>query len=93
MDALSAASRRRRERELVERLADAAPESLRREVEELVADLEAGLDPAAIYWSRLRRLLRDLLTELEQTPAIRVETRSVEELRARYDAALEPLAI
>jgi hypothetical protein len=79
------------QRELVERLVESAPEELRGAARGLVSSLRSDVDPRAMYWKRLQRLLRDLLNEVDAVRPAPVETLSPEELRARYDALLEPL--
>jgi hypothetical protein len=81
----------RRRRELLERLAENASEELRNEAQDLMAELDSENDLATIYWVRFQRLLRDLLDDVAQPWPPGHEAQSVEELRARRRALLEPL--
>jgi hypothetical protein len=81
----------RQRRRLLERLAESAPEDLRSEAQGLVAEIESEADLATTYWTRLQRLLRDLLEDVAEAPPPMVEAQSGEELRARRRALLEPL--
>jgi hypothetical protein len=81
----------RRRRELLERLAENAPEDLRAEALGLVAELESESDLANTYWTRLQRLLRDLLEDVAEAPSPMIEAQSIDDLRARRRALLEPL--
>jgi hypothetical protein len=80
-----------RQHELVERLVESAPAALRGEARGLVSGLRSEADPTALYWKRLQYLLRDLLEGIDEPRPAAMEAQGPEELRARYDALLEPL--
>jgi hypothetical protein len=63
---------------------------LSQEIQALLDQMASEADPAATYWRRLQKLLRDLLKEIDQDiPTVEIVT--VEELRARHEALLDPL--
>lgn len=78
------------ERRLQAALAGLGPGPLQLEVQSLLGEVASDPDPGAAYWLRLQRLLRHLLSELDQDVPV-VPALSVEDLDARYESLLDPL--